>query len=117
MGMILLAVLLTSCKPSACETKDCFITAADQCQTVDLELTEDIGVVQYAAQDCTFTKTIVSSAPGESEDIRNLIEGKSLICDYEQGAFDERWVNSIYAGTGDCEGELREVIAQLIIFS
>ena len=121
--MLVLALLVASCgaptttAPSTCDTPSCFIVAANKCETLSMELQEDFGLVRYAIEDCSFTKTIVSAAPGEDAEIKSLIEGKSFTCQYTQGNFDERWVTSSYLGIGDCEGELREIIAQLIIFA
>ena len=100
-----------------CKAKDCFITAANDCKELTVELAEEIGIIKYSSKNCTLTKTIVSLNPAESADIKKLLEGKSLTCKYEKGKFDSGWVNSLVTGLEACEGELRDIIGQLIIFS
>jgi hypothetical protein len=102
----------------SCTTKDCFITAAGACKDTTLTLTEEAGTFTYTAtMDCVFTKTLVTAHPDEMQEMKTLLQGKSLTCRYTKGAFDERWVKTLVFGTERCEGNLREVLAQLIAFA
>ncbi|MDA1196855.1 MAG: hypothetical protein O2779_02740 [Nanoarchaeota archaeon] len=83
-------------------------------RSVNLE--EEIGVVQYtASEDCIFTKTIVSLE--DSQEMKELLEGKTLTCSYEVNDFDERGVNSLIGGIELCGGELKDILGQLLIFT
>ena len=103
--------------PEACTTKDCFISSANDCKDIDLVLTEDAGVFRYSTKGCVFTKTLVSLSPGESAEMKDLLQGKSLTCKYEKGKFDQRWVTSLIFGTEYCEGELKDILIELIVFA
>ena len=83
-----------------------------------MTLEEDVGVIKYlSSKDCVFTKTIVSVNDGEASDVKKILSGKSLTCEYKNGAFDQRWVNSLIFGTEHCEGKLKDVLGQLILFA
>jgi hypothetical protein len=116
-GMLLLLVLLVACKgPTAqtCDSKDCFITKANNCENVNMNVTEDFGMMNYAAKDCIFTKTLLST--NGTEETNTLLDGKSLTCKYEKTKFDSRWVNSIVFGIEYCEGELKDRIVDMMAF-
>lgn len=103
---------------SACTTKQCFIPLANNCTEIAMTLTEDAGVFRYSSSSsCVFTKTILSLDASETQEMKNLLEGKSLTCRYEKGKFDERWVNSLIFGTEKCEGELATLLAELLAFA
>lgn len=100
-----------------CTTKDCFISAANECNDITLTLSEDAGVFEYSSSiDCVFSKTLVQSHESETQEMKNLLEGKSFTCTYEKGAFDERWVTSLIFGTEYCEGELKDILVELLVF-
>ena len=100
-----------------CTTKECFTASANDCKDSTLTFTEDAGVIRYSSsKDCVFTKTLVSLNVNESQEMKNLLQGKSLTCNYEKGIFDQRWVTSLIFGTESCEGELRDILVELIAF-
>ncbi len=100
-----------------CSTKECFIDAANECKDVRSTFAEESGTFVYASSnDCVLTKTLVSAHPGESPEMKALLEGKSMTCKYERGSFDERWVTSLVFGSENCEGGLKDAIAQLLVF-
>ncbi|HLC38286.1 MAG TPA: hypothetical protein VJI71_02425 [Candidatus Norongarragalinales archaeon] len=109
----------TSSAQVACVDKDCFITAATDCKGARLTLTDEAGVFEYSSSStaCVFTKTLVSLTEGEAQDMKNLLEGKSMTCKYEKGKFDSRLVTSLIYGTEYCEGDLKEALGALIIFT
>jgi len=103
---------------AGCSTKECFISAANNCNEVSLTLTEDIGVLKYSSsKDCVFTKTLVSVNENETPELKKLLSGKSLTCMYKNGAFDEQWVTSLIFGTEFCEGKLKDILGQLVLFA
>ncbi|MBI4141761.1 hypothetical protein HY484_02445 [Candidatus Woesearchaeota archaeon] len=103
---------------TGCSTKDCFISVANDCNEATLTFSEDIGVFKYlSSKDCVFTKTLVSANENETPDMKKLLSGKSLVCTYKKGAFDERWVSSLIFGTEYCEGKLKDILGQLVLFA
>lgn len=113
--------IVSSAGPSAttgCSNKECFISAANDCKDVSLTLNEDVGVFKYSSsKDCVFTKTLVNPNENETLEMKKLLSGKSLTCTYKKGAFDERWVTSLIFGTEYCEGQLKDIVGQLILFA
>jgi len=103
---------------NACTTKDCFTSLANKCNSTNLTITEPAGVFRYSSsKDCVFTKTLVSLNDNETQEMKNLLEGKSLTCSYEKGKFDRRWVNSLIFGTEYCRGELKDILGDLLVFT
>lgn len=103
---------------TGCSNKECFISAANDCEEVSLTLAEDVGVFKYSSsKDCVFTKTMVSLNENETPEMKKLLSRKSLTCTYKKGTFDERWVTSLVFGTEYCEGKLKDILGQLILFA
>ena len=100
-----------------CKTKECFITAANSCENSTFYSTEDIGFVKYETSGCFFMKTLMNANKEELPEIKELVEGKSLICQYDYGNFDSRWIDSISDGIEFCQGDLKEAIGELFLFS
>jgi len=126
LALLFLLVLIAGCSPGqsqvtpepTCMTKECFIASANDCKAVQMTFSEEAGNFTYAvSSDCLFTKTLTTPNPQETQDMKNLLKGKSLSCTYEKGNFDERWANYLIFGTEYCEGELKEILGQLILFS
>ena len=46
-----------------------------------------------------------------------MVEGKSMVCGYTKGNFDSRWVTTLIGGIEYCHGDLRDGLAQLIVFT
>jgi hypothetical protein len=101
-----------------CTTKDCFITAARACMDARLTLTEEAGTFTYTSTTtCTFTKTLDEPNPAESAEMKTLLRGKSLTCQYTTGTFDERWVTTLLTGTDACTGTLKDTLVELSVFA
>jgi hypothetical protein len=120
-GMMLIGLLLlTACAPAiptTCSTKDCFITVANACKDMNMTLTETAGTFTYASTSkCVFTKTLVTPNPQETQEMKTLLTGKSLSCNYAQGKFDARWVNSLIFGMEYCTGDLKTVLGEMLAF-
>mgnify|MGYP001568433712 CR=1 FL=1 len=102
---------------ATCTTKECFILSANNCEDLTITLTEEAGVFKYSSsKDCTFTKTLISLDAKETQEMKNLLEEKSLTCRYEKGKFDQRWVTSLIFGTETCEGKLKDILVDMIAF-
>jgi len=102
----------------ACSDKDCFISAANDCQALNLIVAEDFGTIEYSSSaGCVFTKTLVNLNDNETQEMKNLLQGKSMTCAYEKGKFDSRLVTSLIYGMENCQGELKDDLGKLIVFS
>lgn len=104
--------------PTACTTDECFISEANACGTVEMD--SEIpggGWFRFYSKNCEFKKTVLNLYEDETQEMKDLLEGKSLTCKFESGEFDENWIHSPVKGLEKCEGELKDIIAQLILFS
>lgn len=120
--LILITLLLVgACTPvpseTTCETKECFIDAAQQCDTSTLEVVEEAGTILYQTSACSFTKTVVKLHEGDSDELKQVLEGKSLDCEYQPGEFNEVLLYSQVDGIENCNGELVEIIGNLLVFA
>ncbi len=108
----------TTPTPSTCTTKDCFIASANACTDLTITVTEAAGTFSYASSnDCLFTKTLVTPNANETQQMKTLLQGKSLTCKYVKGKFDQRWVTSLIYGMEYCKGQLKDVLGQLMAFA
>jgi len=124
--LFLIMILIQACgkaeqaaEPSAiapCDAKDCFITKANDCEEVNITVSENFGTVSYASSGCVFTKTMQGVSANETAEIRELFDGKSLTCTYEKGNFDPRWINSLVFGIEYCQGDLKDRIVDMLAF-
>ena len=95
-----------------------FIRAANDCQDASLTVTSTVGTFSYqSTSDCDLLKTLVKVNSSELPEVKNLIEGKSMVCGYTKGNFDSRWVTTLIGGMENCHGDLRDGLAQLMVFT
>ena len=98
----------------SCQDKDCFIASANSCDSVRLEQNEFGSLFAYYSKDCVFTKTAKSINQSETQEIKDLLEGKSMNCSYVAGDFNEDWINTISLGLEECSGGLKDSIEKLV---
>ena len=101
----------------ACAAKDCFVPLANDCKDSEIIVAEDAGVFKYSAKDCVFDKTLITLHEQETQEMKNLLQGKSLTCKYDKGKFDKQWTTSLVLGIEKCEGELKEFLIELLAFT
>jgi len=99
-----------------CQDVDCFIEKANNCEYVTMEYFTNNEGYYYQANECEFLKTIIFLDPNESEEIKALLDGKTMTCKYAQGEFNPEWVNSNVNGLEDCVGDLKDTLVQLSVF-
>jgi len=104
--------------PSTCKDRECFLEKANACEGALYFVDEDYGEILYATDDdCEFRKRVVKLAESESGEMKELLEGKKYVCSYNEGEFNEEWLNSLFGDIEDCEGELKDIVGKLIIFT
>jgi hypothetical protein len=94
---------------------DCFIEAANECKDYSMQMDEDIGSISYKSKDCVFSKTVDNII--EDTAVKEYLEGTNAVCLYSKGEFNEDWVRSLHLGLEDCDGELREKLGVLLLFT
>ncbi|VVB65555.1 Uncharacterised protein [Candidatus Gugararchaeum adminiculabundum] len=96
---------------------ECFISAANNCDNANLTLTDNVGTFQYSASGCVLTKTLVILNANETPEMKNALEGKNMTCIYETGKFNSELVTSLLSGIEYCNGDLKEALGELVLFS
>jgi hypothetical protein len=121
-GFVLLAAFAgcSSGNPAQASGQDqaAFIVSANDCRDANLTISEDEGTFRYTSSPgCIFTKTLVRLNESETRGMKTMLEGKSMTCTYTRGNFDPRLVTSLVGGMEYCTGDLKDAIAQLLIFT
>jgi hypothetical protein len=118
--VIIVPLILYITLPSSiinCDTIECFVSNSNNCSSVMFVEKNDIGEFRYFSNDCLFTKTLVKSGENEAIEIKEVVEGKSLYCNYNSGEFNEKWLTDISSEIDFCWGDLKEVIGELFLFN
>jgi hypothetical protein len=121
--VIVLAVFCAGCtsnNPSPATGQDtaAFISAANDCRAMNLTVTNVVGTFSYqSTSDCVLLKTLVKMNASETPEVKKMVEGKSIVCGYSKGNFDSRWVTTLIGGMEYCHGDLRDGMAELIVFT
>ena len=113
----LLIGLFGGVSATVCEDSKCFIEEANNCDQAIYAVTDEVGTFNYFSKDCAVIKELISFNEGENPGIVEILEGKNMVCNYEKGSFDSDIVDSLILGTENCEGELSEILPQLLIFT
>jgi hypothetical protein len=98
-----------------CDTIDCFLEKANDCESASF--TTKIGtttILLEVSNDCLLKKEIIDLDMTEPEEVRNLFKGKSMICSYTKGYFDDDFVYQISGPLDDCRGSLVDTINEVI---
>jgi hypothetical protein len=95
-----------------------FVAAANNCTATNAVIADEVGTFQYTSSDnCTFTKTLVRLNESEMQEMKTMLEGKSMTCNYTQGSFDPRLVTSLVGGIEHCSGDLKDDITNMMLFT
>jgi len=114
--IILVLFYFVSISFQTCATAECFLEKANACETTSFEVQEEFGLMLYSTENCIFEKKVLNIDASEDPELKNLIEGKSLTCDYEKAMFKNKWMESLIADLDSCQGELKDIMQQLIVF-
>jgi hypothetical protein len=119
--LVLLCAGCTATNPAPATAADndtaTFISAANTCQPMNLAVTNGIGTFTYnSTSGCVLVKTLVSLNASESQEVKNMLERKNMVCSYTKGNFDPRLVTSLTGGMEYCHGNLRDNLAELMVF-
>ena len=101
-----------------CSDATCFIAAANNCEDMNVTLIGNIATFAYtSSSSCVFTKTLVQVDANETQQMKDFLNGKSMICTYEKGKFNPGLVTSLVEGMENCTGDLKDAVSQLLIFT
>lgn len=110
----LLIPVIGNLSAASCTDTECFLSAANECKSVRMQQNEAGSLFEYSARDCALTKTAKKLNESEPVEMRDLLEGKSMTCIYEQGALNENWISTLSIDIDSCEGELKDAIEELV---
>ena len=99
-----------------CSNKECFALKAENCNKAEFERLEDGSTFKYETNNCQFVKTALKINPSEPENIKQLLEGKSLTCSYAKGQFEIDWINTLTLQLDKCQGPLKDSLIKLLQF-
>lgn len=103
---------------ATCSDAACFIAAANNCEDMNVTLTGDVATFTYtSSQPCVFTKTLVSVDTNETQQMKDFLNGKSMTCIYERGRFNPGLVSSLVDGMEYCNGDLKDALSELLVFT
>ena len=106
--------LFFSAAEKKCPTAECFIASADECESASFQSVHAGSLFEYKTKECMLTKTVIQLNETEPAEIKELLEGKSMKCEYEKGNFDTELVGTISIGIENCTGELKDSIELLV---
>jgi len=116
-GFLLVLLIVGVIIDTECYSSKCFIEKANNCEFATYEETYDYGTVLYTTEECYFWKEVITISADEDVELKNLIEGTYMYCGYEAGSFNENWMTSLIADLEYCEGELKDVLEGLVVFT
>jgi len=93
---------------------ECFITAANLCQSAKFQNNIAGSVYEYKTKDCVLTKTALKINETEPQEIKDIFEGQSMTCEYSNGYFNENWLNTLSTDAELCEGGLKDAIDMIV---
>ncbi len=107
-----------------CSDLNCFVAAANDCNTkVSYVDVTSAGTFSYYVESvtdnagCVLTKEITKFSEKEDQVIISALKNKKLYCKYTAGNFNEKWITSLFEDIENCDGNLKETIAQLLLLS
>lgn len=98
-----------------CTDQDCFIQAANNCNSAYLEQDEEGSLFSYKTNNCILTKTAVKLSEDEPIEMIDQFEGSSMTCSYEKANFDTNLLNTLTLGIENCTGQLKDALEDLLL--
>ena len=111
LGIIYIPSLITQ----KCTTDLCFITAANQCRSVEMDRNIAGSVYSLSEKNCVLTKTIKTVNATETPVITALLKGTSMTCSYDKNGFNDNLMTTLSLGIDNCNGDLKDALEQLLL--
>ena len=117
--IIVLAVIFTSViffSPfsKTCKTQDCFITAANNCESATYTTSYETLTLKLSTKDCIFTKKVTKVESSEPQDVIDLFKNKELTCQYQKNQFNLDWLTTMSKSLNNCQGSLKDAISVVV---
>lgn len=111
LGVIYVPSLLTQ----KCTTDQCFIDAANQCKSVEMDKNLGGSVYSLSERNCLFTKTVKTVNATETPEIIALLKDTSMTCSYDKNGFNDNLITTLSLGIDNCSGDLKDALEQLLL--
>jgi len=103
-----------------CKTPDCFDEYRDSCKPVLFRSIINNNYYEYTilrsfGSNCRINVELVQSAPGTEVDIKELLEGRSMVCKIPKHLINGNDINEVDNMLSYCHGYLKEGIYELVV--
>ncbi len=104
-------IWLVSNRATDCGTDSaCFTQLANQCGNAKMSVAIAGAEFSMHTTNCELTKKLYKLSETEPETVRQALEGKQMICAFEQGAFEQDYLTTITAHSSTCTGDLKTAL-------
>ncbi len=102
--------------PIDCADVTCFLAKANNCEAARYAADQEtVSILLTTTNDCRVTKEITSVTATEPQEIKDLLIGKSMICNYKQNNFNTELINTLVVGLDKCSGPLKESLYEIVL--
>ena len=96
-----------------CNDKECFIEAANSCESSSFTQVENTITVKYSTEDCILTKKIINLDNTEPKEVKDLFINLEMFCNYEKNNFDSSLIEGFSVQIDQCNGPLKDIVEQV----
>lgn len=93
-----------------CNNDSCFVDKANKCEEVKMEKIISGSTYGFYENNCTFIKTVKEMNKTELKPVIDILQSKNMTCLYKPKDFDENLITTIFLGTTNCEGSLKDAL-------
>ena len=97
-------------------TRERFIEKANLCEKAEFISTIEGTTYKFLTENCVFKKKIIKLDKYEPEEVNDLFLNEELTCNYNEGEFNTNWIDYLTKDIENCEGELKEIIEEILTF-
>jgi len=112
--VIVAVIILLLSGVKKCTTDECFIAAANKCQSVTMDRSIEGSIYGLSEKNCVLTKSMKQISATEPSGIATLLGSKSMVCPYNKGSFDKNLIGTVSMGMENCTGDLKNSLEELI---
>lgn len=99
-----------------CSNELCFTKDANDCkETIYVHNDKDMVFEFITSNDCKVSKKLIALPEKEPQEIKDLLVGKEMVCNYEKDNFNQDLIKTLLGGLENCEGDLKETFYELAI--
>ncbi len=119
--ILIIALMLGEIEPSGsagiktCHSDSCFIKAANNCEPAIYNTRiESLALRFESTKDCKLIKKVIDVDDTEPEKIQELFLGTTMVCPFQKGDFNKKYIEQISYDMLTCKGNLVEAIKKIL---